>query len=153
MFEWLAAAADAASFGTSAPGMVQRIREKMRLKPAEVKERLYMSADIQCVAAAVAAREAALAAGAKTHGEAVASAYGARATALGGAYAATSTPAIRQGVKKAWESFNTAIRAARKNWQTARDKAWVDFRAAVKACKAPGEVVDSSNASSEPKGE
>ena len=154
MFEWLTAAASSAILGSSStPGMLQKFREKMQIRPGMVKERMYASADIQCVAAAVAAREASLSAGAKTHGDAVSAAYSARASALGSAYTATSTPAIRHAVKGVWETFNAAIRTARKSWQTVRDAAWSQFRSAIKNCKASTEVLDTANAYSEPKGE
>lgn len=154
MFEWLAGAATSIIIGsTTSPGMLQKLQNRMRLRPNAVKERIYASADIACVAAAVAAREAALTAGIKTHGDAVVAAYSARATGLANAYTATSSPAIRQGVKKAWEAFDSSVREARKNWQTARKNAWQQFRTTIKSCKASAELIDSANESSEPKGE
>lgn len=153
MFEWLAAVGSSVVLGSSTPGMLQKIREQARNRPGSVKERIYASTDIACVAAAVSAREAALSAGIQTHGNAVASAYTARATALGEAYRATSTPTIRHSVKKVWDTFNTTVRAARKSWHTARDGAWSQFRTAIKSCKASGDVLDTAHVSSEPRGE
>ena len=153
MFEWLAASAGSLILGSSTPGLLQRFRAQFQMRPNAVKQRMYASADIACVAAAVAAREAELSGGAKTHGDAVAGAYTARATALADAYAASSTPSIRQGVKTAWDAFKASVQTARKSWQAMTVKAWADFRNAIKNCKAPSEVMDTANASSEPKGE
>ena len=134
--------------------MFHKFKDRMPSKPPPFKQRTFASADLACVAAAVAAREAALSAGVKTHGEAVAGAYGERATTLADAYALTGgNSAIRDAVKRAWESFNAAIRTTRKRWQEARDKAWKQFRTAIKSCKISTEVLDTANASSEPKGE
>ena len=154
MFEWLAAAASSMVLGSSSPGMLQKFKERMQNKPSSVKERIYSSADITCVAAAIAAREASLSTGAKTHGDSLASAYATRATALAGAYAQTGgSGAMRDAVKKAWEAFNTAVRTARKSWQSARDQAWAQFRTAIKSCEASTDILDSANVSAEPKGE
>jgi len=126
----------------------------MMNRPAAVKQRIYASADLACVAAAVAAREAALSAGAKTHGDTLAGAYATRATALADAYTLTGgKSAIRDAVKKAWESFKASMQTTRKNWQTTRDQTWTQFRSGVKNCKASTEVLDTANAASEPKGE
>lgn len=154
MFEWLAAAATSVVLGSSStPGMMDRLKPKNLNRPP-VKERTYKSVDIACVAAAVAAREAALSSGASTHGTAVANAYSTRATALANAYALTGgNAAIRDAVKKAWDSFRSSIQTARKSWQTARDGAWKQFQTAVKNCKASTEVLDTANTASEPKGE
>ena len=152
MFEWLAAAASSVILGSSTPGILHKIKNRLDKHP-QGKERTFASADLACVAAAVAAREASLTAGIKTHGGAVTGAYTERASALAGAYTATSTPAIRHTVKKTWESFNTALRTARKNWHTARESAWAQFRVAVKKCKANIEVLDTENAASETTGE
>ena len=153
MLEWLATAAGSIIIGSSTPAILQRLKEKAMNRHGAAITLKHMSADIACVASAVAAREASLSAGAKTHGDAVANAYSARATALASAYAATSTPAIRRGVNVVWEAFNTAIRTARKNWQRVRDAAWAQFRTAAKSCKTSIDVLEAANASSEPRGE
>ena len=155
MFETLIAAASASILGSSTtPGILQRLRDRMQSRPASVKERVYTSKDIACVAAAIAAREAALSAGAQTHGNAVTSAYTTRAGALANAYTQTGgNSVIRDAVKKAWGSFRSSIQTARKNWQSARDAAWAQFRSVIKNCKAPTEVLDTANTTSEAKGE
>lgn len=154
MFEWLAAAASSVVLGTSTPGMLQKFRERTKNRPVAVKQRIYASVDIQCVAAAVAAREAVISAGAGTFGNSVANAYSARGAALANAYSQTGgNGVIRDAVKKAWEDFKASVRSARKSWQTARDAAWSQFRSAVKGCKAASDVVDSGNATSEPSGD
>src|SRR3989344_2964649 len=151
--EWLAAAVGTSLIvGSSTPGMLQRVQQRLQNRqPA--KERQYKTPDITCVAAAVAARESALATGIKTHGDAVSTAYSTRASALGNAYTASSTSAIRTAVRSSWEAFNTSTRTSKRSWQTTRDKVWSDFKTTVKGCKAPSEILDSGNASSEPKGE
>ncbi|OGG57585.1 hypothetical protein A2853_02730 [Candidatus Kaiserbacteria bacterium RIFCSPHIGHO2_01_FULL_55_17] len=153
MFEWLAASAGSLILGSSTPGLLQRFRAQFQMRPNAVKQRTYASADIACVAAAVAAREAALSGGAKTHGDAVAGAYTARATALDGAYSTSTPAAIRISVKYAWDTFKASVQASRKSWQETTTRAWADFRNAIKNCKAPSEVTDTANASSEPRGE
>ena len=151
--EWLAAAVGTSLIvGSSTPGMLQRVQQRLQNRPP-AKERQYKTPDITCVAAAVAARESALATGIKTHGDAVSTAYSTRASALGNAYTASSTSAIRTAVRSSWEAFNTSTRTSKRSWQTTRDKAWSDFKTKVKGCKAPSEILDTGNASTEPKGE
>src|SRR3989344_710852 len=153
MFEWLFSAGGTTIFLCSfTPRLFQRVQQRMQNRQA-AQERQYKTPDITCVAAAVAARESALATGIKAHGDAVSTAYSTRASALGNAYAASTTSAIRTAVRSSWEAFNTSTRTSKRSWQTTRDKAWSDFKTKVKGCKAPSEILDTGNASTEPKGE
>lgn len=111
------------------------------------------AATIACVGAAVNTREIALDAGVSTHASAVSSAYSTRATALQQAYTGTSTAQIRTAVKAAWKTFNASLKSAAKAWRATRSSAWSAFRGSVKACKAPGSIGDSENASSETNGD
>lgn len=107
-----------------------------------------LSFDISCVAAAVAAREAALDAGIATNGQDVNAAYTARASALASAYAQTGNDSIKKAVKSSWATFGAALRLAHKNWQRAQQGAWSQFKTALKACGTGAAAVsDSSNAS------
>ena len=106
------------------------------------------SVDVACVAAAVAAREAALGTAASANAQALTTAYSDRASALAAAYTQTGKDAIRKAVKNAWSHFGAALRLAHKSWKSAQQAAWSHFRTAVKACGAgAANVSDSSNAS------
>ena len=120
---------------------------------AMVKTKSTVSATtIACVGSAVATREAALGGAVTTHTQALQAAYSARATALAAAYTNTDPKTVKSAVQKAWYDFSTAKRAATAAWVKSRTAAWTAFRTAVKACKAPATVTDSSNASSEASG-
>ena len=106
------------------------------------------SVNIACIAAAVAAREAILQTAIGTNGTDISAAYSARASALASAYVQTDTSAIRKAVKTAWTTFSAALRVAHKNWKTAQQGAWSQFKTALKACGGSATTVsDSANAS------
>ncbi len=109
-------------------------------------------AKIQCVGAAVAAREQAVGTAANTFTSAVTAAYSARATALQQAYTKTTSSDVRSAVKAAWGAFTKSVRDARKAWRAARDGAWTTYRKAAVACKAPGGLGDGGNSGSEMSG-
>ena len=110
------------------------------------------SIDIACVAAAVAAREAALATAASANAQALTSAYSARASALATAYTQTEREAIKKSVKSSWANFGAALRLAQRGWKNAQKTAWTQFKAAIKACgPAASSVADTSNASADEK--
>ena len=110
------------------------------------------SIDIACVAAAVAAREAALATAVSANAQALTSAYSARASALATAYTQTEKEAIKKSVKSSWANFGAALRLAQRGWKNAQKTAWTQFKAAIKACgPAASSVADTSNASADEK--
>lgn len=111
------------------------------------------TAKIQCVGKAVAAREASLSTGMTAYTSALNGAYATRGTELAAAYGKTTNAEVKAGVKVAWTNFKTSVQTARKGWRSAQKSAWEQFRAAAKTCKAPGDISDSSNASSEVSGE
>ena len=100
------------------------------------------AAAILCVGAAVTPREAALVTGFSTYSQAVSSAYSVRASALGTAYAQSTSVQVRTSVKAAWSAFNMSVKSARGAWGTARSSAWSTYRSAVSACKAPSSIGD-----------
>ena len=106
-------------------------------------------AKITCVGGAVNTREQAIDAAMTTHTNAVNAAYSARATALQQAYSFTTLKEVRAGVKTAWSTFNTAIKAAKKDWNTSKNSAWSQYRKTAVACKAPANTGDGVNSSSE----
>lgn len=112
-----------------------------------------VAAKIACVASAVGVREAAISAAYAKHSEAVSAAYTTRANELWGAYSNTTAAKVQVGVKVSWAGFNKTVKSAANTWKTSRNAAWSAFRSAVKACKAPGGVSDSSNSGSEPSGQ
>lgn len=152
--EWLAAAIGSVMmFGSSSAGMAQNDARPMKDRPASTT-RHVSATDIACVGAAVAAREAALSSAMQTHGGAVLAAYTSRASALASAYGASDPKTVRTGVRKAWDDFGKAMKTAKKEWQSAREKAWSGFKAAVKQCGPANEqIADTGNASSESRGE
>lgn len=110
------------------------------------------SIDIACIAAAVAAREAALGTAASANAQALTSAYSARASALASAYSQTGNDAIKKSVKSSWANFGAALRLAQKSWKGAQKMAWTQFKTAIKACgPAASSVADTSNASADEK--
>ncbi|MSU73635.1 hypothetical protein EXS56_00660 [Candidatus Kaiserbacteria bacterium] len=108
--------------------------------------------DIACVAAAVAAREAALGTAASTNAQALTSAYSTRASALASAYSQTGNETIKKAVKSSWANFGAALRLAQKSWKSAQKTAWTNFKTALKSCgPAAAAVADTSNASADEK--
>ena len=108
---------------------------------------------IACVASAVNAREVALDSAISTYTQAVNSTYTTRAAALQQAYSQTAGQGvIKTAVKTAWTNFTSALKSARKGWQTSRKSSWATFKSAVKTCKAPSVATDASNANSEATG-
>lgn len=108
---------------------------------------------IACVGAAVATREQALDAAYSAFTQATNAAYTARQAALQAAYALTDVKSVRAAVKAAWGAFQASMQTARNGWKTARGNAWSAFRTAAHACKAPGSISDSGQASSEAGGQ
>ena len=104
-----------------------------------------------CIAAAVSTREASLGAAVTTLNSDVSSAYSSRASALAAGYALTDKTSIHTAVRNAWQTFGAALKLGRKSWQSAREGAWTQFRAAAKACGASGDssISDGGNASME----
>ncbi len=111
------------------------------------------SAQIACVGRAVATREAALGAAVATHANALKAAYSTRATELAGAYSNTTAKTLQAGVKVSWADFNKSVKVAATAWKASRDAVWSAFKTAVKACKATGDVTDSTNSSKEVSGQ
>ena len=107
---------------------------------------------IACVGAAVAVREAALSAAFTAHSSSMSAAYSTRANTLAGAYSNGTAKEVQRGVKVAWGGFKKSTRAAAGAWKKSKNEAWGAFRKAVKDCKAPGSIFDSSNSGSEPNG-
>lgn len=101
------------------------------VKPHFVKNK---TVDLACVAAAVAKREAAIGTAFSTFSTAAQAALSARATALSAAWAMTDKTARRSAIKAAWRAYTTAIKASRKDLNTARHNAWAGFRTDTKAC-------------------
>jgi hypothetical protein len=92
------------------------------------------SVNIQCIAAAVAAREASLGSAQSANMSAVNSAYATRASALAAAYSQITPDSIKKGIRAAWNSFNAAVKMANKTWRTAEQAAWKQFKTALRAC-------------------
>ena len=112
------------------------------------------AANLPCVAAAVAAREATLGTGATQLANDTSAAYSARASALAAAYSQSNADAVKAAVKTVWDQFKGAMQAARKAWQSSRSSAWSGFKAAVKACgNGSTSVSDAGNAGSEVSGQ
>lgn len=107
------------------------------------------AAQIQCVGAAVATREASLGAAMATYGTSLNSAYSTRAADLASAYSKTTVTELRAGISVAWKTFNAGVQAAQKTWRTSKESAWKTFNTAAKACKGSSSVTDSANAVSE----
>ena len=106
------------------------------------------SADLACIAAAVAAREGSLDTAVAGKMTAINAAYGARAGALATAYASSDPATVKAGEKAAWNAFAASVGAAQKTWKAAQESAWTQFRAALKACGVGASAVsDSVNAS------
>jgi hypothetical protein len=144
-----AAAGVAAFFGGASSTADHRLppphRQEVQQHATSLKAGSF---DVSCVAAAVAAREAVLAAGISTNSQAINTAYTDRAAALASAYAQTDQGAVKKAVKSAWDKFGAALRLAHRGWKTAQQNAWSQFRTALKACGAGATTVsDSSNAS------
>ncbi len=112
-----------------------------------------VAAKIACVAAAVSVRESTISTAYSTYSAAILAAYSTRANELAGAYSNTTADKAKAGVKVAWAGFNKTKKSANSTWKGSRESAWTVFRSAVSACKSPAGVSDSSNVSSEPKGE
>jgi hypothetical protein len=110
------------------------------------------SVKIACVGSAVNAREQALDAALSNHAAAITAAYSARADALKDAYSKTDVKSVRSSVRAAWSAFNASVKSARKAWNASKSAAWTSFRTAAAKCKAPADVSDSANASSEVSG-
>lgn len=104
---------------------------------------------IACVKTAIATREASLAGAVSTHNASISAAYATRANELAGAYSNTTTKAVQNGVRTSWADFNKTLKAANKTWRTNRDTVWTTYKTALKACKAPSQVSDHTNASGE----
>jgi hypothetical protein len=106
-----------------------------------------VSADISCVAAAVATREATLDTAINAETGTISAAYSTRASTLASAYAQTGNDSIRASVKTAWAAFATSVASAHKDWKTAQQGAWTQFRTAVKSCGGNAAAVsDAANA-------
>lgn len=108
-----------------------------------------VAAKITCVGGAVNTREQAIDAAITTQTQSVNSAYTARASALQQAYSLATLKEVRAGVKTAWSTFNTAIKAAKKTWNTSKNTTWSQYRKTAVACKAPANTGDGVNSSSE----
>lgn len=103
-----------------------------------------------CMASAVAAREAELAANLSDLHKSISDAYTARASALASAWSGTKTRAeIKAAVKDAWKTFKSSVKSAQASWKSDKKSAWATFKSAAKACKAPSDTDDTSNASTE----
>lgn len=102
-----------------------------------------------CVGAAVSVREAALGTGVGKFGDAIKSAYSARASSLATAYNKTTSSEIRTAVKAAWTQFSTSSKTAGREWKATQKSAWSEFRTATKACRGSSEVSDEKNSSQE----
>jgi len=145
---WFAAVGLAAIMGGGASGTIDH-------RPLPPRDRGHASStianvDLSCVAAAVAAREAALGTAAGANAASLTSAYTDRAAALASAYAQTDKTEIKKAVKDAWAKFGAALRLAHKSWKSAQQAAWTQFRTAVKACgTGASAVTDSANASAD----
>ncbi len=111
-----------------------------------------VTAKISCVGAAVSVRETSLITGIGAYTKATSDAYSARASALQGAYGQTTLAAVKTAVKSVWSTFNSSMKTARKDWQTARNAAWAKYRTSVAACKAPTGTGDGTNSASETSG-
>ena len=110
------------------------------------------SFDVACIAAAVAAREAALGIAAGANAEALTSAYSARASALASAYSQTGNEAIKKSVKSSWANFGAALRLAQRGWKNAQKTAWTQFKTVIKACgPAAVSIADTANAGADEK--
>ncbi len=112
-----------------------------------------VAARIACVGKAVAVRESTLATAYSAHTASVQAAYATRANELAGAYLNTTVDKVKAGVKVSWADFKKTTKSANSKWKGDKDAAWTVFRNSVLACKAPSGVTDSTNSSSEPKGE
>ena len=114
-----------------------------------------IQAEIACIGAAVATREAAIDSAITTHAASVNSAYSARTSALATAYSTqTTTATVKSAVKVAWSTFSsTSLKTARKTWQTARNAAWAQYRITGTACKAPSGTGDGSYSGNEMSGQ
>ena len=147
----LAIAVPALAENTPSPTAVNHDTSNHGIKPTASTG--LTSAQIACVSRAVSARESALDSAIATYTQALSAAYTARAAALANAYGMTNNAAIKAAIKTAWATFTASARSARLAWQSSRNSAWSQYRAALKVCKAPAVATDSSNASSEPAGQ
>jgi len=112
------------------------------------------AANISCVAAAVAAREASMGTAVSTYTAGINAAYSTRASALASAYALTDATSIRAAVKTAWSSFSSSVKGAKTAWQKSKENAWNSFRTAIKACGPTAvSVADTSGAGMEVNGQ
>ncbi len=97
---------------------------------------------IQCVGAAVGAREQSLGTAMTAFTNATNTAYTARATALATAYTQTTNASVKSSVNSAWSTFTSSMKTARQAWQSARTSAWNQYRTSANLCRASAGVGD-----------
>ncbi len=102
---------------------------------------------IACMKTAVGTRETSIKTAYTTYNTAVTAAYTARATALAAAWSLTSWSDIKPAIRTAWKDFKNANKTAKRTWMTSEKAAWKKFKTDAKACRAPSDVVDSSEGS------
>ena len=120
---------------------------KAAIAAAKLKRQQEIAANLaafgQCAAAAVDKRDAAVAAALDTRYNAHKAALTARTAALKAGWVLTDLKSIRAALKTAWQTYNQAVKDANSAFRTARQAAWKQFAADVRACQpstAPGAV-------------
>jgi hypothetical protein len=90
--------------------------------------------DINCMAAAVAKREAAVSSAFGVKSSAISAALAKRAADLAAAWTKEGTKDRNAAIKAAWKAFGSAESSARKAFRTANGAAWKAFRTDAKTC-------------------
>lgn len=112
------------------------------------------STRVACVAATISARESALYAAGSVYVQSAQSAYQTRSNALNLLYhSAVAAKDIKDGNKTIWSAFTVSMKSATKTWKSSSQDAWKTYKTSVNTCAAPSELTDSTNMSSEVKGE
>lgn len=101
--------------------------------------------DMSCVKNAIDKRDTAMIAAYDTLWATIKTALQTRRDALKMAWDMTDKSARNKAVADIWKAYNSAIKAARKAFKTARNTAWSQFSADRKACNLRGASQDASD--------
>jgi hypothetical protein len=118
-----------------------------REKPKETtKEKTSTSTvDTSCVKAAVEKREKAMQTALESFTKSVNSALKDREKALSDAWDMSDATKRKAAIKKAWETFTTTSKTAKKTFNSAGKSAWATYKNDTKKCKGANTSEESSN--------
>jgi hypothetical protein len=99
-------------------------------------------ADTACMGQAVALREAAVSGAYQKMTASVVNAIAARGNDLASAWTITNAKQRQAAIKKAWDKYNSARKAAVKTYRADITNAWNKYKANAKTCKIGGQAVN-----------